>query len=762
MENIQEKIDALSHRINEMASRHSDMGRQLLALIDEMEKLRRESTAVASGEPAPAPVFLQHPEPPVAPPAMNRPERPLSGRKLRPDFRDSLETFVGQNLASKLGILVTLIGIFIGSRYAIEHDLISPLFRIILGYLAGLILTGLALLLRKKYPAYSAVLIGGGLSVIYFITYVARGYYGLLGNLPSWMLLLSCTAAAVYAAWIYNRVIIAHLALVGAYAIPFLLSNNSGQYQLLLAYIALINTGMLILAFLKYWKSLQHAAFLLTWFIFLVWYFQVSGEGRQDKLALTYAGIYFLLFYISFLSYKFIRHEKYGLADLWSLLANAFIFFGMGYAILEDRSSGSLLLTLFALSNAAIHLLAGILLWERKEADRSMAFLLLGLGVLFITLTIPIRFDGNWVTLLWLGEAALLFGIAQRRRESPYALMAFVLLFLGLASYGQDFMGQLDNISRGYLSLPFLNIGFFTALVALAVMGAFLRWQQAYRLVYPPSFDFLAAFFLRQLIPLAWMGCLYGALWIEWQSWLARALPQGSPGTHEWMLFDFNFQLLYSMIFIILAGPAVDRFFPHKTIDLLLRAGRWLLMLILLLAGLSSLHKLGLMYLGRGGGSQLFGVADWLLRYPIMAAAFWAAGALRPFRLSGSAGTNLPLAALVRGILGWAFLSAEYLLWASVWGDDRQYRLGLSIVWALFAVGLIVAGIRRKEKWQRLMGIGLLLITLLKLFLFDISLSSALSKTISFISVGALLLLVSYLYNRYRNVLGGEEKTGEE
>jgi len=52
--------------------------------------------------------------------------------------KSNLEKFIGENLINKIGILITVIGVFIGTKYSIENNLISPLTRIILGYLVGL------------------------------------------------------------------------------------------------------------------------------------------------------------------------------------------------------------------------------------------------------------------------------------------------------------------------------------------------------------------------------------------------------------------------------------------------------------------------------------------------------------------------------------------------------------------------------------------------------------------------------------------------
>lgn len=102
-------------------------------------------------------------------------------------------------------------------------------------------------------------------------------------------------------------------------------------------------------------------------------------------------------------------------------------------------------------------------------------------------------------------------------------------------------------------------------------------------------------------------------------------------------------------------------------------------------------------------------------------------------------------------------LSAEYLLWTNN-GNDEQYKLGLTILWGVYALMLIVWGIYKKQKHFRLAAIALFVITLVKLFMYDLAESGTITKTVSFISLGAILLLVSYLYHRYKEVLFGKDE----
>ncbi|MCG7859716.1 DUF2339 domain-containing protein, partial [Flavihumibacter sediminis] len=105
--------------------------------------------------------------------------------------------------------------------------------RIILGYLVGLGLLGFSIKLKAKYESFSAVLLSGAMAVMYFITYTAYSLYALFPQWFAFLLMLLFTVFTVVAALHYNRQVIALVGLVGAYAVPFLLSDGSGKVGIL-------------------------------------------------------------------------------------------------------------------------------------------------------------------------------------------------------------------------------------------------------------------------------------------------------------------------------------------------------------------------------------------------------------------------------------------------------------------------------------------------------------------------------------------------
>ena len=83
--------------------------------------------------------------------------------------QSQIEDLIGTNLFNKIGILIIVVGVFIGAKYAIDKELISPATRILLGYLVASILAFVSFRLKGKYPDFSAVMMSGSISIMYFL-----------------------------------------------------------------------------------------------------------------------------------------------------------------------------------------------------------------------------------------------------------------------------------------------------------------------------------------------------------------------------------------------------------------------------------------------------------------------------------------------------------------------------------------------------------------------------------------------------------------
>jgi uncharacterized membrane protein len=97
--------------------------------------------------------------------------------------------------------------------------------------------------------------------------------------------------------------------------------------------------------------------------------------------------------------------------------------------------------------------------------------------------------------------------------------------------------------------------------------------------------------------------------------------------------------------------------------------------------------------------------------------------------------------------------SSELINWLSLSGSNELYKHWLSILWGAFSLILVSYGIWKKKKHLRIFAIILFSGTLAKLFFYDLTNLETIPKTIVFLFTGVLLLIVSYLYNKYTKMI---------
>jgi uncharacterized membrane protein len=89
-------------------------------------------------------------------------------------------------------------------------------------------------------------------------------------------------------------------------------------------------------------------------------------------------------------------------------------------------------------------------------------------------------------------------------------------------------------------------------------------------------------------------------------------------------------------------------------------------------------------------------------------------------------------------------------------------KTGFPILWSLIAFGFLFLGIKKSNKEMRIFSLILLTITLVKLFAYDISNVSQAGKIISFIVLGIVLLVISFMYQKIKKVLFEDETTSKD
>lgn len=100
--------------------------------------------------------------------------------------------------------------------------------------------------------------------------------------------------------------------------------------------------------------------------------------------------------------------------------------------------------------------------------------------------------------------------------------------------------------------------------------------------------------------------------------------------------------------------------------------------------------------------------------------------------------------------------AAEYF--AQLPGDNAPAtQLALSAILAVYGAVLLAVGVTVRLQWVRLFAVVLFVLTTLKLLSVDVWLLSTSYRTFAFVGLGALLLLCSLTYNRFKEVVVGEQ-----
>lgn len=787
MENSFEKINQLHDKLDYLLKRQDEFSKEIDSLRLELNELKTDelayfleesesidnpivdSTFVTENEEKSTETYFD--------PYVNKEEefQPIDAPESNVSKgKSDLEKFIGENLINKVGIAITIIGVAIGAKYTIENNLITPLTRIILGYLFGLGLLGFGIKLKSNFENFSAVLVSGAMAILYFITFAAYDFYDLFPQLIAFSLMVFFTIFTVIASLNYNLQIIALIALVGAYAVPFLLSDGSGKVAVLFSYVAILNTGILIIAFKKYWKLLYFVSFALTWFIFFTWFMSSFRADENIGLSLLFNSIFFITFYLTFLAYKLLQKEKFLKDDIILLLLNSFLFYSFGYTTLNGHETGQYFLGIFTVVNAIIHFGVSIVIFKQKYSDKNLFNLIIGLVLVFITIAIPVQMDGNWVTLFWAIEATLLFWIGRTKSSLFYEKISYLLMIFAFFSIigdwsivydSYDFQNPENNIT------PFLNVHFLTSILFIAAFGciAKINFDKKYVSEIPQTsifkFTSLAILFIL-------LFTTYYAIRLEIANYWNQLYDNSFMKIYSGSDTDPNFYrnqnlenfkiisiLIYSLLFVSILTFINNKRFKNQLFGNVNMYLILLALIVFLTQGLYVLSELRVNFLNQEL-SPYYKIGEinlWIRYFSFLFVALILFASYKNVQQNFSKKTTLiPFELILHVTILW-IASSELINLMEIAESTQSHKLGLSIFWGIYSLLLISIGIWKNNKTLRIGAIILFAGTLLKLFFYDISHLNTISKTIVFVSLGILLLIISFLYNKFKEKISDEE-----
>ncbi|WP_160105322.1 DUF2339 domain-containing protein [Pseudomonas izuensis] len=377
----------------------------------------------------------------------------------------------GGNTVLRVGVVLLFLGLAFLLRYATEGMVVPIELRYAGVAAAALGLLGLGWWLRARNNNYALMLQGAGVAVLYLTVFAAMRLHPLLDPSAAFGILVAITVFSAILAVTQDAIGLAAAAALGGFAAPILASTGSGSHIALFSYFALLNAGILAIAWFKAWRLLNVIGFVGTFGIGFAW-----GLRSYAPELLWSTEPFLILFFLMYLAIGllFSRRKLLERSDApegdsreallrWSARQGDYVDgtllfgpplagFGLQFALVHHLEFAA---AFSALALGMIYMgLARLLMGGRAML---LGETCLALGVIFTSLAIPLGLDARWTTAAWAVEGAGIFWLGLRQQRSlarAFALLlqlGSALVFLSELRSGEGSL--LDGTSLGALML---------------------------------------------------------------------------------------------------------------------------------------------------------------------------------------------------------------------------------------------------------------------------------------------------------------------
>ncbi len=667
----------------------------------------REREPARSEQPAPAGSVAEE----VSAPAPVMPvERPQAAMK-----RLDWEELTGGRLSAWIGGLALFLGILFFVKYSIDQGLLSPAVRVAGSAILGTacIAAGLRLY-RTSYRVIAHTLCAAGPAILYVVIYASYDFYGFIPVTAAFPLMVVVTLVTFLLAVRLDSRYIAVLGLLGGFITPPSLSTGVDRPLTLFGYLAFLDVGLVLVALRKRWSFLVPLAAAATALTQIGW----TARFFTIEKVVTALGVQ-LLFSALFAGAAAAAHRM-GVRNGQILAAGAgmpLLSLCMVTWMISFPELGQHQGLLFSVALLLVVLILGIVRFLRVGA-MAMAGL-----ISVVHLEVVWHFTGfdpsalrstaPWYFVFLLIFAVFPFVFFRKLDRSPDLLpwiasalsgpIHFFLIFDALpVSQGEVLAGVLTlafgafylaGLLRLVRTVPREHPRRSTMLALFAAVVLFFV-----SLAFPVVFD-------KEWLTVGW--ALEGLALV----WLFGRIPH--PALKQWAF------VLLGFAFVRLAlNPAVLEYHPRTVTSFL----NW----------------------------YLYGYGT-VIACLLVAAVRW--------RPPGEVLATLPVAAALRAmaaILAFLLVNIEIADFYSQ-GRHLTFQFGTSLgrdmtyslAWAAYGLVLLLIGITVSSRGARFAALGLLAVTILKLFLYDLWWLGELYRVGAFVGLAMILILVSFLYQRH-------------
>lgn len=621
----------------------------------------------------------------------------------------NFENFIGGNLLSKIGILALVAGIGFFVKYAIDNDWINEVGRTVLGLLTGLGIWAIAFKLRNSYRSFSSVLAGGGFAICFVTIALAHQFYNLIPWSMAFGSFTILSIAMIFLSLRYDRRELALIAILGGFVSPCLIINSGDNLIFLFSYIALLAIAVFIISMQRHWWELSLFGIILTWIIVAVSITPQEIAATRPLIYIGFTTLFFTLF--SFPIAIEMENEKgnriiYPFLIILTLL-NPLAYLYLSIRAVDGLAPFNLFKGFFPLYVSSVNLLILVYL-NRKGIKTILSSISLWITVVFAAIFIPVQFSRLSIWALGFSIYALILCVAFIKTGKKFII--FTSFFITLATIGV------------LLETIFKNYGYpsDTTLFCMGVcyLGVSILIDRKWRIIQNVSNLLCHNFYGITL----YMGCLF--------------------------------------IFFASSGFAHKTFIDVNTASSVAFLVGMIEILAVSIFGRISRYTSGFLPLA---GVLLF-ITDSLLCYPdstaeitlhwISALTFASSLYIFTKRIAERSGkTNKKPTYIYYSLIASVFIITCVFSFLENCGLSRFYSAGLSISLILSGTLLMLAGMYYRLLSLRVEALIFFSILVIKLVTYDIWRLPVVGRIIVFILLGAVLLCISFLYQKLKDKL---------
>ncbi len=368
----------------------------------------------------------------------------------------------GENLLVKLGVVILFFGVSFLVKYAVQIGLFPIELRLTAAALGGCALLATGWRLRDKRPVYAQVIQGGGVGILYLTTYAAMHLYHLIPVGSGFAILVAVCALSAVLAVRQDSKSLAVMGSAGGFLAPELAGIGSGAPTALFGYYAILNVGILAIAWQRAWRELNLLGFVGTFIVSALW-----GNHFYTPEYFFSVEPFLVLFFLIYASLPLLYARRQpteleGYIDSTLLFGTPVLAFAFQSLLVRQYEYG---LAWSALAAGTYYItVAGKLFRDEPERMRTLTEVFLALGTVFGTLAIPLAFEGRWTSAAWSIEGAALVWVGLRQDRRLARAFGYALLI------GSGVMFLDDNGLRSGV-WPVLNSSYIGTLL---VSGAAL------------------------------------------------------------------------------------------------------------------------------------------------------------------------------------------------------------------------------------------------------------------------------------------------